>query len=384
MDPNHGSRCKDRRWPAHCNLSFAGSGLTLGLPFARSNSCRHDTLKMSSKQRTIVITGATRGIGRGLAIAAGEAGDHVVVTGRTKTGQLSLEATAKRVREAGGTCECYAVDLGNDKELASFFETMKRNLQQQNRTLDVFVNNAYAGVNFLTKGTRVPFWLKNTSNPGEEDSQSDPGEVWDLLTGVGLRTNYICAVYATRIMAEQEGGGLIVNISSWGGLMSVFDAVYAVGKSAVDRLSAEIASNAPPKVQCFTLWPGYVATETLLNVRDQTDARTAQKGQFSELPLWNAETPLFVGRVLAAIIANKGHTLNSMNGRIVIAAEVANKFGIEDENGFRPVSPRTLRFAALSAIPALRNSPFRHLIPASLCVPWWLIQALVGAVQFWT
>lgn len=365
------------------------STVALGVPFTRSIRFRYDTPRMSLKQRTTVITGATRGIGRGLAIAAGEAGAHVIITGRTETGQFSLEATAERVREAGGTCEYYVVDLGNDKDVASFFENMKTNLQKQNRTLDVFVNNAYAGVNFLTESGGVPFWLKNTSHPTKEDSQSDPGKVWDLLTGVGLRTNYICAVYATRIMAGQGEGGLIVNVSSWGGLVSIFDAVYAVGKSAVDRLSAEIAANAPPKVQCFTLWPGFVGTEALLELRNQAgahsrDLRAEVREKLSEMPLWNAETPLFVGRVLAAIVTKNRRTLKSMDGRIVIAAEAANKFGINDENGFRPVSFRTLRFAALNAIPALRNSPFRHLIPASLCAPWWLTRALMGAVQFWS
>lgn len=344
---------------------------------------------MSLNQRTIAITGATRGIGRGLAIAAGEAGGHVIITGRTKTGQYSLEATAERVREAGGTCESYVVDLGKDDDIACFFENMKNSLQQQNRTLDVFVNNAYAGVYFLAKSMGVPFWLKSMSSPGEEDSQSNPGEVWDLLTGVGLRTNYICAVYATRMMAGQGEGGLIVNISSWGGLVSIFDAVYAAGKSAVDRLSAEIASRAPPKVQCFTLWPGFVATEAMLDMRNRVETRagglrTEALEQFSEMPLWNAETPLFVGRVVAAIIAKNGRTLKCMNGRIVIAAEVANKLGINDENGFRPVSMRSLRFAALNAIPALRNSPLRQLIPACLVVPWWLTQAVMGAVQVWS
>ncbi|KAI0558943.1 short chain dehydrogenase [Gracilaria domingensis] len=342
---------------------------------------------MSLNQRTVVITGATRGIGRGLAIGVGEAGGHVIITGRTKSGPLSLEATAQCVREAGGTCDFHVVDHGDDGAVSSFFATLKQSLHEQNRTLDVFVNNAYSGVGFLTQSIDIPYWLKSASRPNVEDRESAPGEIWDLINGVGLRTIYVCAIYAARIMANQPKGGLIVNISSWGGLVSIFDPVYGIGKSGVDRLSAELAQGAPPDVQCFTLYPGTVATEAMREaVKTFEAAGNNEKAKSTTQPdvsMWNAETPLFVGRVLAAIVASDKKMFDSMNGRIVIAAEAAQSLKISDEYGFRPLSLRSFRFALLKALPGLRKSSVRHLIPASLCVPWWLVQMLAGAVRVW-
>ncbi|CAN8075960.1 unnamed protein product [Agarophyton chilense] len=344
---------------------------------------------MSLKKRTAVITGATRGIGRGLAIGVGEAGGHVIITGRTETGPLSLEATAHCVRDAGGTCDTHVVDHADDEAVSSFFTTLKRNLREQNRTLDIFVNNAYSGVDFFFKSIDVPYWLKNTSRPEEEDSESAPGDIWDHINGVGLRTNYICSIYASRVMADQSSGGLVINISSWGGLVSIFDPVYGIGKCAMDRLSAELAQGSPQNVRFVTLYPGFVGTESILDATQllkggQNPDRAASARRPSlDAARWNMETPLFVGRVLAAVAGSDKKMLGSMNGRIVIAAEAAQKLKISDENGYRPLSMRSLRFALISSLPALQKNPIRHLIPASLYVPWWLVQAVTGAVKVW-
>lgn len=319
--------------------------------------------------RTAVVTGATRGIGRGLAIGLGEAGAHVIITGRTKEGQFSLNSTANAVTTAGGTCETYVVDHSDDHSIREFFDALRK----KETRLDFFINNAFSAVGFITDSMNVPYWEKSVENPATPDAESDPGRVWDAVNGVGLKNNYVCSVYATRMMLEQ--GGVIVNISSWGGLSTLFDAVYAVGKSAVDRLGTELAIGAPEGVGSITLCPGYVGTEALLNEIEKEE-------NDEELPDWNCETPFFVGRVLASVLADKALT-EAMNGKIVIAAEAAERLGVFDENGFRCLSFRSIRFNLMSAMPFLQKSFVRHIIPRTLYAPWWAVRWVAGAVKYW-
>lgn len=177
---------------------------------------------------------------------------------------------------------------------------------------------------------------------------------------------------------EPHGGGVIVNLTSWAGLTSLFDVCYSVGKDAGDRLSAEIAKAAPPGIQCFSLCPGFVSTESLMQAAtDEIERSHAEGKEQQSFPMFNVESPLFVGRVLAEILSKPPKERKSMNGKIVIAAEAAQKYGVRDENGFRPLSARSLRCIAQMAIPFLVDSPLRFVIP-NILVPFWLVFAVSG------
>lgn len=337
------------------------------------------------KNRNIVITGGTRGIGRGLALAMAQQSANLHITGRKATGADSLQHVSSLITAAGGTCHYYVVDHNDDTAVADFFANLSQKLEASGSTLDVFVNNAYAAVDFLTASDQIAFWKKSVDEPGVPDPNADPGQVWDLVNGVGLRNNYVCAVHAMRIM-ERQRSGVLVNISSWGGMMSLFDVAYCVGKSAVDRMSAEMAKHAPPGVVCLTLWPGLVATERMVDEHTRQQQKDRQEaGDVSETSImWNAETPIFVGRVLAAMLAEPQRAmLKSMHGKIVLTAEVADKLHVVDENGFRPLSLRSLRFFLMHAFPFLRESPLRKLFPRQLCYPWGFVRRIFGNVRFW-
>lgn len=334
---------------------------------------------MSLKQKTAVVTGGTRGIGRGLAIGLGERGAHVIITGRTKNGPGSLEEAAELVRAAGGTCTPHVVDHGDDNAIREWFDTLQAELARENRTLDIFVNNAYTGVNFLNESHDIPFWKKSANNPSVPDDTSDPGKVWDIINGVGLRNNWICSTYAMRIMEKMKTDAFLVNITSWGGLVSIFDTVYGIGKSGIERMSAELATEAPENVHCFALSPGYVATEAL-----KEQAEKSKGTDKDEFPEWNAETPLFVGRVLGAMIGEGDSKLyKSYRGRVIVTAEIANRFRVNDENDFRALSFRSFRFTAMNAVPFLRQSMIRYLIPRWLNAPWPIVREMTAAVKFW-
>lgn len=327
--------------------------------------------------RTAVVTGATRGIGRGLAIGLAETGAHVIITGRTLKGPTSLSATAEAIVAAGGTCDFFQVDHSDDAAVEAFFDNLVSLLSSRQTPLDLFVNNAYSAVGFIMASMNVPFWRKSTESP-TLPADGSPSKVWDHINGVGLRGNYICSVYAIRIM--RPNGGLLVNITSWAGLISLFDPAYSIGKAAVDRLSAEVAAAAPPGIRCITLCPGFVSTDALI---EESVRRDADENALN-LPRWNCETPLFVGRVLAAVANATPKVLNSMNGRVVIVAEAADLLHVEDEVGFRAFSFRSIRYNAMAAAPqSMRDSWLLRLIPRTLRAPWFLTRAVVDAHRFW-
>lgn len=336
---------------------------------------------MSLRGRNAVVTGATRGIGRGIAIGFGELGANVYITGRT---EKSLKEVAQLVRDAGGNCDYFVVDHSVDAEVAQLFEKLKALLSANGSKLHVLVNNAYAAVSFLQDSMDIPFWKKDAENPAEPNVNAEPGKIWDLVNGVGLRNSFVCATHAMRMM-DPQAEGLIVNITSWGGTVSIFDVTYSIGKEAVERMSAEIALAAPKGIYCIAFCPGFVSTESFKDFVEEATEKEAEEGPTSDsLPLWNAETPLFVGRVLAALVSAKGSSLlPKMNGKIVVASEAAEYVDVNDEKDFRPLSMRSVRFVLMNFMPFVRTSPLRHLIPRAFYAPWMIVRSLKETRRFW-
>lgn len=167
------------------------------------------------------------------------------------------------------------------------------------------------------------------------------------------------------------------------GVVSIFDGVYSVGKGANDRLVSEIAGNLVKPVdtgiRLLTLYPGHVSTEAMSEV-----VATAERDSSAELSglvagKWNAESPLYVGRVIAAIAGDSSEKLAlERQGKIVIAAEAGNYYGVVDEGGQRRWSLRGLKFSLLTAVPFLRGGLVDRLMP-DIVVPWFLLKLIVGA-----
>ena len=158
----------------------------------------------SLQGKVCLVTGAARGIGRGIALQLGQAGATVYITGRTKK---NLDDCAEEIKARGGIPITVQMDHGLDADVEKLFERIK---SEQNGKLDVLVNNAYAGVNTIFSNSGVKFW------------DMDPVHTWDIINGVGLRGHYICTTLASRMMVPRKSG-LIVNVSSSGGLKYVMD-----------------------------------------------------------------------------------------------------------------------------------------------------------------
>ena len=134
------------------------------------------------KGKVAVVTGSSRGIGRGIAVGLGEKGATVYITGRSKgNGPLTIDETAKMVNEAGGVGVPVSVDLGDDEQIMRLYQQ----IESDHGRLDIHVNNAFKIPNPPVWGGK--FW-------------EHPIQVWDDQVGIGLRAAYVASVHATKLM----------------------------------------------------------------------------------------------------------------------------------------------------------------------------------------
>ena len=263
--------------------------------------------------RVAVVTGSSRGIGRGIAIGLGELGATVYITGRSSgAGALTIETTADLVNKAGGKGVPVEVDLGQDDQIQDLFEQIRKSESR----LDIHVNNAFKIPNPPVWGGK--FW-------------EHPIQVWDDQVGIGLRAAYVASVHAVRLMMEQEDAlRFMVNISSSGSERYALSASYGIAKMGTDRLTRDFAVEEKDDKLCVIgLWPSQVLTEFILE--------SIEKGDI-ELDEENSETPLYTGRVIAALATDPNRF--ERNGQVLTTAELAVQYGIVDERGKQPKGKR--------------------------------------------
>ncbi|XP_042574622.1 dehydrogenase/reductase SDR family member 1 [Cyprinus carpio] len=277
-----------------------------------------------------VVTGASRGIGRGIALQLTEAGATVYITGRQEEGK-PLKQTAAEVIERGGRCLPVVCDSSKEDEIKELFERVQR---EQKGRLDLLVNNAYAGVQAIMNNLNKKFW------------EVDP-DIWDTINNTGLRGHYFCSVYAARMMVAQ-GKGLIVFISSMGGLRYLFNVSYGVGKAACDRMAADMAIELKKKgVVSVSLWPGAVQTELINQYISGDDAAARFDPKFKEM-FRKGETTEFSGRCIAELAKDKN--LMSMTGQVLMTCDLAYRYGLKDVDGRSIVDYTSLKFL-ISQVP---------------------------------
>ena len=263
--------------------------------------------------KVAIVTGATRGIGRGCAIELGARGATVYCTGRSsstddppKAG--SVEAIAAEVTAEGGRGIAVVCDHRDDDAVEALFARVR---QEQGR-LDVLVNNAFIIPDELVSGR--PFWEVPLSN-------------WDDMFDVGTRSAYAASRLAAPMMIER-GAGLIANISSSGAREYAWHVAYGVGKAALDRLTADMAFELKPHgVAVVSLWPGLVLTERNEGNRDRMPG----------LDFEHAESLRFTGRAVAALACDS--EILGRTGTALISRELADEYGFTDVDGSLPKGP---------------------------------------------
>lgn len=264
---------------------------------------------MSASRRVAVVTGASRGAGRGIATALGTHGWLVYVTGRS----IVESGTADRVAAAGGVGIAVPLDHGDDDAVAGLFARVR----DEHGGLDLLVNNAAVIHDELT-GAR-PFWEK-------------PVGLGDVLD-VGLRSGYVASWHAAPLLTARPRG-LIVFTSSPGSVCYMHGPAYGAQKAGIDKMAADMAVDfGGTSVSCVSIWMGILLTDRL---------RAAFAGNPDALAATaaHAETPEFTGHVIDALFADPG--LAELSGHALIGAELATRYGLTDEGGRRPPSHRDM------------------------------------------
>jgi NAD(P)-dependent dehydrogenase (short-subunit alcohol dehydrogenase family) len=254
--------------------------------------------------RVALVTGASRGGGKGIALVLGEEGAIVYVTGRSVRGKPTtlgrpgtIDDTAEEVTARGGTGIAIRCDHTDDAQVEAVFDQIK---VDQGR-LDVLVNNAWSGYE-ISPDSSLAFWEIEWRH-------------WDLMFTGGLRA----AAFASRLAAPmmiEAGRGLIVNIT-W-----VLDrphghAFYEVVKNGTNKLTEQMADDLRSfGVACVALSPGFMRLERM----DLSPEMSAM-----------AESAEFPGRAVAALAADKDALAKT--GGVFVTPALAREYGFTDIDG---------------------------------------------------
>lgn len=269
--------------------------------------------------KVAVVTGASRGAGRGIALALGSEGMTVYITGRsTRTGRRTLdrpetiEETAEMVTARGGRGIPVQVDHTQDEQVEALFAQVER---EQGR-LDILVNAVYGGNEVSTQNGR--FW-------------THPKALWDSIHTAGVRAAYMASHFGAPLLiasAEREGraNGLIVNVSF---LFNKYDGFlhYDVAKAALNRMAFAMAEDLRPHgVAAVALSPGWMRTEWVLDTFKATEA------SWREVPaLARTESPEYGGRGVCALAADPNRM--AFSGQTLRAGDLAKHYGFTDIDG---------------------------------------------------
>lgn len=261
--------------------------------------------------RVALVTGASRGVGKGIALALGAAGATVYITGRTDRTHAAtvslagtIDETAAEVSALGGVGIAVRCDHRDDAQTEAVFAR----IQAEQGRLDVLANSAWAGYEGLHDGYDLPprpFWERRL-------------DYWDDNLS-GVRAAYVASALAARIMVPQ-GRGLIACVSNR--VEPSGNVAYGVAKRATDLLAAEAAVDLRPHgVSVVSLYPGLVKTEGVMKHAAYFD-------------LTNAETPQFTGRAVVALATDPDAL--RWSGQALAVADLAEALGFTDVDGRIP------------------------------------------------
>lgn len=264
--------------------------------------------------RVALVAGASRGVGRGVALALGEAGATVYVTGRTLKGARrrdvrgSIDETASDVSRAGGR----GVAVQTDHTRVEDVRALAARIEADAGRLDVLANAVWGG---------------NEGGVGEGPFWEQPLARWDAT----MRSGAWAALLTTRFAAPLLRDGALVATVTFadrgrytGGLY------YDLAKASLSRLAFGMAQDLRPRgVASVAVSPGFVRTERVLAAHDATE-RTWQR-----VPgLAGTESPRYVGRAIAALAADPAAFART--GETLLAADLARQYGVTDLDGTQP------------------------------------------------
>lgn len=246
--------------------------------------------------RVALVTGASRGVGRGVAVGLAHAGTRVYATGR------SIALTERVPGITAITC-----DHTDDDAVAVVF----RRIADETGRLDILVNVAWGGYERMVESGRFTwparFW-------------EQPVWRWDAMMTAGVRAAFVASQHAARLMVPARDG-LIVHISTWAAQKFIGNVLYGIAKAATDKMTSDMAHELQQYgVTAVSLYPGLVRTEAVLAA-----------GVFD---LSNSESPEFIGRAVTALARDPQRI--RFSGAAVVAAALAAEYGFTDIDGKQP------------------------------------------------
>ncbi len=263
--------------------------------------------------KVAVVTGASRGAGRGIALVLGEAGATVYVTGRSLRGEATtdnlpgtIEETAEAVTARGGVGIAVRCDMTKDEQVEAFFSQV-----QSEGRLDILVNNAWGGYegydgNTWADGTGffAPFWKQSLQR-------------WEGMFTAGVRSHLVASRCAVPLMLSQQQG-LIVNTIAWDRDKYLGNLFYDVAKHAIARMTWAMARDLGEyKIAAVALAPGFMRTERVLDSQDVDLAQT--------------ESTEYIGRAIAALATDPN--VLELSGTVQTVGDLAVEYGFTDIDG---------------------------------------------------
>jgi dehydrogenase/reductase SDR family member 1 len=254
--------------------------------------------------KVAVVTGATRGVGGGVARELARCGARVFITGRSAQDHEALDERITAIR----------CDHREDKHVDAAFALVVR----EAGTIDILVNSVWGGYEMMIENGAFtwprPFW-------------EQPLWRWDAMFSAGVRAHYRASQLAAPAMIAR-GRGLIVNISFWAAQKHLGNVAYGVSKAATDKMTADMATELKPHgVAVVSLYPGLVRTEKVMEAAQWLD-------------MSNSESPEFIGRAVGALASDPDVLRHT--GKVLVAAALARDYGFTDIDG---KSPRPLTLA---------------------------------------
>ncbi|HEY3439826.1 MAG TPA: SDR family NAD(P)-dependent oxidoreductase [Paludibaculum sp.] len=247
-----------------------------------------------------LITGASQGIGRGIALSLAATGATVYITGRDPH---RLAQTAHECQARGGTAHAIRCDHTVDAEVDSLFEQLP--------ALDLLVNNVWGGYESYPRGLpQHAFWQLRLAD-------------WDAMFSTGLRPHFAAARLAAPAMIQRRAG-LIINTLAWVGGQYVRPLPYDLVKQALARMTYSMALELKPhQVAVVALAPGFVRTERIL---------AAHAAHPFDLSI--TESPEYTGRAVAHLAADP--SVLGKSGHVLTVGQLAREYNFTDVDSRQP------------------------------------------------
>jgi len=263
----------------------------------------------------VLITGGTRGIGKGIAVLLAKEGAIVYFTGRTEKefqGAVklsgSIQVTEKEISLAGGIGYGIRCDHEDDTQTQMVIDKV---ISEQGK-IDILVNNVWGGYEFYNNGTE--FWK-------EKGFWTAPISRFDKMFNSGVRAHYVTTLFTVPHMINQ-GCGLIINLSFWSAERNDMGVAYGMAKSATNKMTETMAYELKEYgISVITIYPGLVRTESVMKASEYFD-------------LSNSESTEFTGFAIAALASDVN--IQTKSGTKQTAAQIANDYGYKDIDGKQP------------------------------------------------